>query len=224
MEAELPVVWLVMDNAAFGTIAGLESMHYGWSFGCLVRAARRAVPRRLRGDGAVVRRARRHDPVRRRTGARAARGARRPTCRRSFRRRWKTRRRRRPATGTSTTSIVAESRCRLWLPRMLAKRSRADSSAGRGGRPGRRRTQLDAHPAQRDVPAGRSPQALPDVHRDRGDRRPRSPSSRNTSSACRSSARKTRSIRARTRSSACRRGGCAPSSCATTARKAAPIR
>jgi acetolactate synthase I/II/III large subunit len=34
MEADLPVVWLVMDNAAFGTIAGLESMHYGWSFGC----------------------------------------------------------------------------------------------------------------------------------------------------------------------------------------------
>ena len=35
MEADLPVVWLVMDNAAFGTIAGLEAMHYGWSFGCL---------------------------------------------------------------------------------------------------------------------------------------------------------------------------------------------
>ncbi len=35
MEADLPVVWLVMDNAGFGTIAGLESMHYGWSFGCL---------------------------------------------------------------------------------------------------------------------------------------------------------------------------------------------
>lgn len=35
MEADLPVVWLVMDNAAFGTIAGLEAMHYGWSFGCV---------------------------------------------------------------------------------------------------------------------------------------------------------------------------------------------
>jgi acetolactate synthase I/II/III large subunit len=35
MEAELPVVWLVMDNAGFGTIAGLESNHYGWSFGCM---------------------------------------------------------------------------------------------------------------------------------------------------------------------------------------------
>src|SRR6185295_18981372 len=35
MEADLPVVWVVMDNEGFGTIAGLESMHYGWSFGCL---------------------------------------------------------------------------------------------------------------------------------------------------------------------------------------------
>jgi acetolactate synthase-1/2/3 large subunit len=35
MEAELPVVWLVMDNAGFGTIAGLESMHYGTNFGCM---------------------------------------------------------------------------------------------------------------------------------------------------------------------------------------------
>jgi acetolactate synthase-1/2/3 large subunit len=35
MEANLSVVWVVMDNSAFGTIAGLEKMHYGWSFGCL---------------------------------------------------------------------------------------------------------------------------------------------------------------------------------------------
>jgi acetolactate synthase-1/2/3 large subunit len=35
MEAELPVIWLVMDNIAFGTIAGLEAMHYGWNFGCV---------------------------------------------------------------------------------------------------------------------------------------------------------------------------------------------
>src|SRR3989442_421003 len=33
--ADLPVVWLVMDNAGFGTIAGLEAMHYGSSFGCM---------------------------------------------------------------------------------------------------------------------------------------------------------------------------------------------
>jgi acetolactate synthase I/II/III large subunit len=35
MEADLPVVWLVMDNAGFGTIAGLESMHYQTDFGCM---------------------------------------------------------------------------------------------------------------------------------------------------------------------------------------------
>jgi len=35
MEANLPVVWVVMDNSAFGTIAGLEKMHYGTTFGCL---------------------------------------------------------------------------------------------------------------------------------------------------------------------------------------------
>jgi acetolactate synthase-1/2/3 large subunit len=37
MEAEAPVIWVVMDNSAFGTIAGLEEMHYGWSFGCTFR-------------------------------------------------------------------------------------------------------------------------------------------------------------------------------------------
>jgi len=35
VEAGLPVIWLIMDNAAFGTIAGLEKMHYGTEFGCL---------------------------------------------------------------------------------------------------------------------------------------------------------------------------------------------
>jgi acetolactate synthase-1/2/3 large subunit len=35
METNLAVVWVVMDNSAFGTIAGLEKMHYGTSFGCL---------------------------------------------------------------------------------------------------------------------------------------------------------------------------------------------
>jgi acetolactate synthase-1/2/3 large subunit len=38
MEAGLGVIWLVMDNAAFGTIAGLTNMHYGWEFGCLFEA------------------------------------------------------------------------------------------------------------------------------------------------------------------------------------------
>jgi acetolactate synthase-1/2/3 large subunit len=35
MEANLPVIWLVMDNSAYGTIAGLEQMHYGTTFGCM---------------------------------------------------------------------------------------------------------------------------------------------------------------------------------------------
>lgn len=35
MEAGLHVVWVVMDNSAFGTIAGLEQMHYGTTFGCV---------------------------------------------------------------------------------------------------------------------------------------------------------------------------------------------
>jgi acetolactate synthase-1/2/3 large subunit len=37
MEADLPVIWVVMDNSAFGTIAGLEEKHYGWNFGCTFR-------------------------------------------------------------------------------------------------------------------------------------------------------------------------------------------
>jgi len=35
MEAGLNVLWVIMDNAAFGTIAGLENMHYGTTFGCV---------------------------------------------------------------------------------------------------------------------------------------------------------------------------------------------
>lgn len=39
IEAGLNVVFVVMDNAAFGTIAGLEAMHYdGSKFGCLFEA------------------------------------------------------------------------------------------------------------------------------------------------------------------------------------------
>jgi len=34
MEADLPVIWVVMDNMAFGTIAGLEAQNYDSSFGC----------------------------------------------------------------------------------------------------------------------------------------------------------------------------------------------
>jgi acetolactate synthase-1/2/3 large subunit len=45
MEADLPVVWLVMDNAGFGTIAGLEAMHYDTHFGTMF--TRRGEPYRV---------------------------------------------------------------------------------------------------------------------------------------------------------------------------------
>lgn len=35
VEANLAVVWVVMDNAAFGTIAGLEQGAYGTTYGCV---------------------------------------------------------------------------------------------------------------------------------------------------------------------------------------------
>jgi len=35
IEANVPVVWIVMNNFAYGTIAGLEMAHYGTAFGCL---------------------------------------------------------------------------------------------------------------------------------------------------------------------------------------------
>lgn len=35
IEANIPVIWLIMDNAAFGTIAGLENGQYDTTFGCV---------------------------------------------------------------------------------------------------------------------------------------------------------------------------------------------
>jgi len=35
MEFRIPAVWVIMDNCAFGTIAGLKKAKYDWSFGCL---------------------------------------------------------------------------------------------------------------------------------------------------------------------------------------------
>jgi len=37
VESDIPVVWVVMNNYAFGTIAGLEMAHYGTAFGCVFR-------------------------------------------------------------------------------------------------------------------------------------------------------------------------------------------
>jgi acetolactate synthase-1/2/3 large subunit len=36
-EADIPVVWVVMNNYAYGTIAGLQMAHYGTAFGCVFR-------------------------------------------------------------------------------------------------------------------------------------------------------------------------------------------
>lgn len=38
-EQNIPVVWVIMNNTAFGTIAGLEAANYGHSFGTLFRDA-----------------------------------------------------------------------------------------------------------------------------------------------------------------------------------------
>jgi acetolactate synthase-1/2/3 large subunit len=61
MEAGLGVIWVVMDNSAFGTIAGLEEMHYGWSFGCLFecdgkpyRVDYAAMARSFGADGVLI--------------------------------------------------------------------------------------------------------------------------------------------------------------------------
>jgi acetolactate synthase-1/2/3 large subunit len=36
-EQEVPVIWVVMNNNAYGTIAGLEMAHYGTTFGTVFR-------------------------------------------------------------------------------------------------------------------------------------------------------------------------------------------
>jgi acetolactate synthase-1/2/3 large subunit len=36
-ESDIPVVWVIMNNCAYGTIAGLEMAHYGTAFGCVFR-------------------------------------------------------------------------------------------------------------------------------------------------------------------------------------------
>lgn len=81
MEADLPVIWVVMDNSAFGTIAGLEEMHYGTTFGCVFerngqpyRVDYAAMARSFGGDGVAITRADELGPA-----LRAALASRRPT-------------------------------------------------------------------------------------------------------------------------------------------------
>ena len=43
VEQDAAVVWVVMNNLAFGTIAGLEKAHFGTTFGTVFRQERSAV-------------------------------------------------------------------------------------------------------------------------------------------------------------------------------------
>jgi acetolactate synthase-1/2/3 large subunit len=61
MEAGLHVIWVVMDNSAFGTIAGLEEMHYGTTFGCVFECGGKpyhvdyaAMARAFGADGVLI--------------------------------------------------------------------------------------------------------------------------------------------------------------------------
>jgi acetolactate synthase-1/2/3 large subunit len=38
VEANLPVVWVVMDNASYGVISGIENRHLGNTYGCMFEA------------------------------------------------------------------------------------------------------------------------------------------------------------------------------------------
>ncbi len=38
VEAKLPVVWVVMDNASYGVISGIEKRHLGGTYGCMFEA------------------------------------------------------------------------------------------------------------------------------------------------------------------------------------------
>jgi acetolactate synthase-1/2/3 large subunit len=74
-------IWLVMNNAAFGTIAGLQRKHYGSGYGCEFEADGRAytpdfaaIARACGADGVQVERADQLEPA-----LRAARESGRPT-------------------------------------------------------------------------------------------------------------------------------------------------
>jgi acetolactate synthase I/II/III large subunit len=73
MEANLPVIWVVMDNMAFGTIAGLEAQNYGWDFGCTFQCNGKpyrvdfaAMARGCGADGVMIQKAEELGPALRR--------------------------------------------------------------------------------------------------------------------------------------------------------------
>ena len=76
MEADLPVVWVVMDNEGVRHDRRPRSDALRLELRVPLRTARQAVSHGLRRDGAIVRRPRRHDRVGRRVVSRAGRSAR----------------------------------------------------------------------------------------------------------------------------------------------------
>ena len=82
VEMGIAPIWVVMNNSAFGTIAGLERKHYGSGYGCEFLADGTPVLARLRGHRAGLRR-RGHPHRRTRTrSSRRSRGARARAARR----------------------------------------------------------------------------------------------------------------------------------------------
>ncbi|HZO02010.1 MAG TPA: thiamine pyrophosphate-binding protein [Burkholderiales bacterium] len=70
VEADIAVVWVVMNNYAFGTIAGLEMAHYGTAFGCVFQKDGKpyspdfaAIARAYGADGVLIRAAQEFKPA-----------------------------------------------------------------------------------------------------------------------------------------------------------------
>ena len=84
VEMGVAPIWVVMNNASFGTIAGLERKHYGTSYGCDFEVNGQPYTPGLRADGPRVRGRRVEDRRHGRTAADVAarRGARSPSAHR----------------------------------------------------------------------------------------------------------------------------------------------
>ncbi len=68
-EQDIAVVWVIMNNFAFGTIAGLEKAHYGTTFGTVFEKDGKPYSPDYRGDREGVRHRRREDRRRRRSSS-----------------------------------------------------------------------------------------------------------------------------------------------------------
>jgi acetolactate synthase-1/2/3 large subunit len=70
VEQSIPVVWVIMNNYAYGTIAGLEMAHYGTAFGCVFQRGAEpyspdfaAIARAYGADGAQIKSAEEFKPA-----------------------------------------------------------------------------------------------------------------------------------------------------------------